>query len=215
MFRLRSAQLGTVAQKPLEALAAFGDRSSPAGAKFAYASAETTVLGYVLLRATDTDLAELTSRWLWQPLGAEAEAAWNVGVDGQEMAEGNFNARLRDYGRLGILLANEGRIGERQIVPAEYLLDATDAARQPEAFRPGAAMPYFGYGYQFWLYPFRTRTFAMLGIYGQSVMVQPRSQIVMVQTAVYDQPLAVEPNLERDAVWRGVLACLGGQVDDL
>ena len=66
---------------------------------------------------------------------------------------------LRDYGRLGILLANDGAVGGKQIVPKEYLLEATDWHRQPEAFAPRKATPFFGYGYQFWLFPGEKRRF--------------------------------------------------------
>jgi len=45
-------------------------------------------------------------------------------------------------------------------VPKDYLLDATDWHRQPAAFAPGKATPYFGYGYQFRLYPGEKRRFA-------------------------------------------------------
>ncbi|HEX4132228.1 MAG TPA: serine hydrolase [Pirellulales bacterium] len=210
--RLRRAQLGQTAESALECLASFNERRFPAGERLGYASSETTVLGYVVARATGKQLAELASLGLWQPMGAEADAAWNHGVDGQEFAEGSFNATLRDYGRLGRLLADDGRRGDVQILPRAYLLDATDAARQPEAFRPLAATPYMGYGYQFWLLPMRTRTFALLGIFGQAIYVQPESKIVLVHLAVNAEARDKSANVERDALWRGVLASLGGDV---
>jgi CubicO group peptidase (beta-lactamase class C family) len=170
------------------------------------------VLGYVVARAAKENLSTLSSRWLWRPIGAESDAAWIVGVDGQEQAMGGFNAVLRDYARLGRLMADDGRVGSDQVVPLEYLLDATDIARQPEAFRPMKATPYFGYGYQFWLLPMRERTFAMLGIFGQAVYVQPKSKIVMVHMSVNATPKDPESNIERDALWRGVLLSLGGDL---
>src|SRR5262249_26729738 len=153
MAKLHQAQIGVLPQKPLEVLASFHERLAPAGEKFKYSTAETTVLGYVLTRATKKNLTELTTQWLWQPMGAESDAAWNFAVDGVEQAGAGFNATLRDYGRLGLLLANDGRSGDKQIIPRIYLVEATDAAAQSEAFRPRRATPYFGYGYQFWLYP--------------------------------------------------------------
>jgi len=205
----RSGEPGAV----LQLLASFTERAFPAGEKLGYASSEPAVLGYVLARAARRNVAELTSEWLWQPLGAEADAAWNIGADGQEGTEGRFNATLRDYGRLGLLVARDGNIGGRQIVPREYLLDATDPARQPPAFRPRTATPYYGYGYLFWLFPLRHRTFAMLGIYGQSVFVQPDSGVVMVQTSVNQEPRGRQAGAERDAFWRGVLESLGGHLE--
>lgn len=210
--RLRKATTGESRENPLAVLGSFRERLFPAGEKLGYSSAETMVLGYVVARASGDNLATLTSAWLWQPIGAESDAAWIVGVDGQEQAMGGFNAVLRDYARLGRMLADDGRVGDRQIVPIEYLLDATDPARQPEAFRPRKASPYFGYGYQFWLLPLRERTFAMLGIYGQALYVQAKSKIVMVHMAVNASPREIEANAERDAMWRGVLTSLGGDL---
>jgi len=211
--KLVRAERGLSGQSPLAVLASFAERSAPAGEKLGYASSEASVLGYVAARAAGATLADLTSQWIWQPLGAEADAAWNLGVDGQERSEGYFNATLRDFGRLGLLLANDGRVGSKQIVSPSYLLDATAAARQPPAFRPRTATPYYGYGYLFWLFPFRCRTFALLGIYGQGLFVQPESKIVMVHTAVCREPRDADAGAERDALWRGVLAALGGQTN--
>ena len=117
------------------------------GAQFHYASNQTVVLTLVLRAVIGTSLSEYLTPRLWQPMGAEADATWMKTRDGTETGSGNFNAILRDYGRLGILLANDGAGGDRQIVPKDYLLDATDWHRQPEAFTPGKATPYFGYGY--------------------------------------------------------------------
>jgi CubicO group peptidase (beta-lactamase class C family) len=200
----------------VQVLRSITDRHSPSGQKFVYASAETEVLGRVLAGASDRTVAALTSEWLWQPLGAERDAFWILAHDGQERTSGYLNASLRDWGRVGWMLARDGRMGERQIVPREYLLDATAPERQPAAFQPRKATPYFGYGMQFWVFPMHERTFAFQGVHGQAVFVQPSSGIVMVQTAVngaasgQQDPL---PGQERDAFWRGVLQSLGGTVE--
>lgn len=200
----------------LDVLRTITDRHSPPGTVFRYASAETDVLGRVLAGATKRTMADLTAEWLWGPMGAEHEAFWRIGRDGQEGASAYFNASLRDWGRLGLLLARDGRVGERQVVPREYLLDATDPARQSAAFQPRRATPYLGYGYQFWLLPLAERTFAMQGVYGQGLFVQPASGIVMVVTSVWAQPSGQQdpaPGQERNALWLGVLRSLGGRTD--
>lgn len=200
----------------LEVLRSIADRHSPPGTVFRYASAETDVLGRVLAGATGRTVSDLTSEWLWVPIGAEREAFWRIGGDGQEGAHGYFNATLRDYARLGLLLARDGRVGERQVVPREYLLDATDAQRQPPAFQPRRATPTFGYGYQFWLLPLAERSFALQGVHGQGIYVQPATGIVMVVTSVWEQASGQQdpgPPGERNALWSGVLRSLGGRTD--
>jgi CubicO group peptidase (beta-lactamase class C family) len=116
-----------------------------------------------------------------------------------------------DYGRLGVLLANDGAVGERQVVPKDYLLEATDWHRQPAAFAPRRATPFFGYGYQFWTFPEEKRRFALLGVHGQAIFVDPELKLVMVVTAatrnaiVGREPFAAE----RMAVWRGLVGKYG------
>ena len=146
-------------------------------------------------------------------MGAEHDAFWRIGVDGQEQSYGAFNASLRDWARLGLLLANDGKVGTAQILPYDYLQAATNPALQPAAFKPRKATPYFGYGYQFWLMPFKERTFAMQGIHGQTVYVQPATGLVMVLASVWESASGKQDSLpyqERDALWRGVLRSLGG-----
>ncbi|MFY9185093.1 MAG: serine hydrolase [Limnohabitans sp.] len=187
------------------------------GQRFKYATIETEILGRVLSRAAGMSITQITQEWLWKPMGAESEARWLLaGADQGEGTGGSFNATLRDYARFGVLLANDGLRGHAQIIPREFLLDATDAARQPAAFRPRHATPGMGYGYQTWIAPFKERTFALQGIHGQHIMVQPKSGIVMVQTSVNDQPSGRQdgrPYQMRDALWMGVLKSLGGVTD--
>jgi CubicO group peptidase (beta-lactamase class C family) len=216
--RLSRASAGAAgAGRPLDVLRSITERHAPAGEKFVYASAETDVLGRVLSAATGKNMTELTSEWLWKPMGAEHDAYWRISSDGQEQSFGAFNASLRDWARLGLLLAHDGRVegqaGTQQVLPSDYLLAATDPARQPPAFKPRKATPYFGYGYQFWLMPMKARTFAMQGIHGQTVYVQPSSGLVMVLTSVWESASGKQnpqPYEERDALWRGVLQSLGG-----
>jgi CubicO group peptidase (beta-lactamase class C family) len=192
------------------------DRHSPSGETFIYASAETEVLGRVLTAASGKTMAQLTSEWLWKPIGAEQDAFWCTAKDRQEGAYFCFNATLRDWGRLGNMLARDGQAGDTQVIPKAYLLDATDPARQPDAFKPYRATPGLGYGYQFWLLPQKERTFAMQGIHGQTVFVQPSTGIVMVQTAVYNGAsgtLDPDAYAERGSLWLGVLQSLGGNTE--
>ncbi len=195
-----------------EALASYVDkRERPQGEKFYYVSPATLALAAAVRGAVGVSLSEYLSSRLWQAIGAENSATWRTDRTGLEVANGNFNATLRDYARLGIVLANDGvrpdDPSKRAIVPREYLLDATDESRVPEQFRPGRATPYLGYGYQFWLYPGKRRRFVMLGVFGQSIFVDPDIKLVIVQTAANQTPQAGDSSLgrERESFWRGIL----------
>ncbi len=204
-------------ERVTEFLNARTEREAEQGGRFHYASIETEILGRVLIRATGKSITQLTEDWLWKPMGAEHRAFWVLSTtDRAEGVAGGFNASLRDYGRLGMLLADDGQRDGSTILPKEYLLDATDVTRQPAAFRPGKATRFLGYGYQTWLLPYKTRTFALQGIHGQTIYVQPATRTVMVQTAVYSKGGGrqdPEPYRLRHAFWQGVLRSVGGVVD--
>jgi CubicO group peptidase (beta-lactamase class C family) len=190
------------------------ERAAPPGTLFHYASAESTMLGAALHGAVGQSLSAYLTPRLWQAIGAETSALWRADRTDLEVTLGNFNATLRDYARLGIVLAYDGARPDdptKQIIPREYLLDATDWHRQPPAFRPGKAHPYWGYGYQFWLFPGEQRRFAMIGVYGQSIFVDPGQHLVMVQTGVNATPEAGHTTLDRErtAFWRGVVQHYG------
>ena len=169
---------------------AFNKRTFDQGKRFQYSTSDTIFLSRVLASATKKSITDLTQNWLWEPIGAENKAYWILlKSDDLEDAGGGFFATLKDYGKIGILLANDGFMNGVQIVPKQYLLDATDSNLQPSGFKKNqAAYNYFGYGYQIWLLPLKERAFSLQGIYGQNIFVQPSSKVVMIQTSVYEKP---------------------------
>lgn len=190
------------------------DVAYPQGTAFNYNSAETFVLGVVLRGAIKKDLAAYLSEKIWKPMGAESDASWLIDSSGLEAANCCINATLRDYGRLGMLLANDGMWNGRELIPKDFVLDATDSERQPDYLKPRKATPYFGYGYQTWLYPYRTRTFQARGLFGQELIVQPESKIVVVMTAALktaDTPGNI--SVERNTFLGSLLTVLGGRAD--
>ena len=162
-------------------VAPFRTRERPAGERFRYASGETQVLGLVLRGATGKPLAEYLSEKIWKAMGAEADASWLVDKGGYEAAFTGLNATVRDYARLGMLLANDGAVEGRQLIPAAWVRAATTP---PAAhFVPGRVQGLFGYGYQTWILGGSRRQFALRGIRGQFVFVDPAAKVVLVHTA--------------------------------
>ena len=125
----------------------------PPGTKWHYASVETEILGLVLRSATGEPVADYLHDRIWDAIGAEADATWAIDGTGQEIAFCCFNATLRDYARLGRLLAHDGAWEGRQLIPRQWVLDATTVKPADGYLAPGTANPYFGYGYQVWLFP--------------------------------------------------------------
>jgi CubicO group peptidase (beta-lactamase class C family) len=193
----------------VDAVKKFNERIAPAGTRFSYASVETQVLGLVLAGATGRPVAEYLEQKIWQPMGAEADAMWLIDRSGQEVTYCCLNAVLRDYARLGLLLAHDGNWRGRQLIPADWVKEATSTNPQQRYLWPEVATPLFGYGYQVWLFPGEPRRFAFLGVRGQSILVDPQSRIVMVHTAVRKRPSGDPAAREGRVLWQAVVGTLG------
>jgi CubicO group peptidase (beta-lactamase class C family) len=200
--RLAADTFRQVGSGGVEAVTQFNVRAAPAGTKFYYASVETQVLGLVLRNAVGRPVADYLQEKIWEPMGAEADATWLIDRAGQESAYCCINAVLRDYARLGLLLAHDGHWRGRQIITADWIKEAT-------IVRPGEPQPGSGgYGYQVWILAGERRMFALRGIRGQAIYVDPASRLVMVHTAVRKQ--ARDPDVrEANALWRSVVQQLG------
>ena len=184
-------------------LASRRERAAAAGTRFNYSGGDAMVLGHVLRAASGVSVSEYTQRTLWSRLGAEDDAAWMVDRDGVENVFGHFAARLRDYGRLGLLMARKGATHDgTQLLPATYWTEMTSPAF--EATRPRVATPYFGYGYQLWLDP-KPGVFCFRGLKGQAIYVDVPKQLVVVRLAVARSDDTADSS-ERDYMWHGLRA---------
>jgi CubicO group peptidase (beta-lactamase class C family) len=157
------------------------------------------VLHYAVNRSASDYLQEK----VWEPIGAEADAKWLVDAEGFEVAHFGFNAVLRDYARLGRLLAHDGAWEGKQIIPAPWMIDATTVRASDAYLRAGRAMKMFGYGYLLWLFPGNRRQFALVGYKGQYICVDPTSKLIMVQTAV--EAPGAGSNDEAWSVWAALV----------
>lgn len=184
----------------LESVKFVRNRSAPQGRQFNYNSADTQVLGLVLMAATGKNLSEYTSEKLWKLLGAERSAYWLTDAQGREAAFAGFAATLRDWGRLGLMWANGGLSEGKTVLPSRFLSEAS-------AWRSS------GYGFHVWLPARNHPQVAFLGVRGQTLFVDPSSKLVMVITAVREQEISAGSayDEERRAIWEHLRATLGSR----
>src|SRR5260370_170530 len=81
--------------------------------------------GAILHYAVNKSASDYLREKIWQPMGAEADATWVVDAEGFEVAHGFFNAVLRDYARLGRLLAHDGVWQGKELIPRQWMIDTT------------------------------------------------------------------------------------------
>jgi CubicO group peptidase (beta-lactamase class C family) len=145
------------------------------GEEFHYNNYHPLLLGLVLERATGMSVSAYMATRLWQPLGAEADATWNLDSEGSgfEKMESGLNAAPVDYARFGLLFLHDGRSNGRRIVPRDWVRAATrtDTNTDPAAF----------YQYFWWVDTERPGRYYALGDYGQYIYVAPDVDAVVVR----------------------------------
>ena len=191
----------------IDTISAFNQRIAPAGTEFHYASIEPAVLGLVVERATSRTLSDYLHEKVWSQIGAEADGAWLVNAQGGEVAWTFFGAVLRDYARLGRLLAHDGKWDGRQIIPAQWMIEATTTRPSDRYLSPGVSSPQaLGYGYLMWLLPGSRRQFVLLGGYGHRIFIDPAAKLIMVQTGVDG---SIDQSDEPGRLWAAVVTKFG------
>jgi CubicO group peptidase (beta-lactamase class C family) len=145
-------------------------RADPPGSKFVYKTGETNLIGVLVRRATKRKLSDYLSEKVWRRYGMERDAFWMTDQSGAEVSGCCLSVSLRDYGRIGQMSLEGGK----GIVPVGWFADATKS----HATHPGG-----GYGYQWWTIP--GGYYAAQGIFGQVILVDPASKLVMVTSAAW------------------------------
>lgn len=142
------------------------------GSDAEYRSVDTMMLGMIIKKVTGERVADYFAREIWQPLGAQYGATWNVDrLDGQEKTFCCFNAAARDYGLVGQLILDNGVATGKQIIPSIW---------NGRLSTPVVTLDRnWGYGAQIW-HPY-PNTSMLLGLHGQHVLVVPESKTVVVK----------------------------------
>ncbi len=171
------------------------------GARFSYRSIETDVLAFALERISGRRLPEIVSRDLWQPLGAEESACYTVDAAGYALADGGFNATLRDYARFGEMLTQDGLFNGRQIVPASWVQRSRRGDHDKFTGDYRIATPHGAYSQQFWLEDHRTPVLLARGVFGQLIYSDPAYGFTAVKLSSW-------PDFRNNGLLRETLAAL-------
>jgi len=201
--RLNRALMNPMGIGAAEVLTQFNTRDAPPGTVWHYSGLDTELLGVAVARAVGMPLSDYFARKIWTQIGAEQPASWIVDAHGEELAYCCFNATLRDWGRLGVLLAHEGEWNGLQVIPRQFVQDAMRA--QAPYLAPGVGGRRQGYGYQLWLLPGDRHDVALRGIYGQTMLIDPVDKWVLVHTAARPNATNNPGDAELAAVWAALL----------
>ena len=149
------------------------------GTLFEYKTLDTAVLGWLVERVAGmTASAYLASR-VWEPLGAQSNGFYILDGEpgtGREFTGAGYNATLRDYGRLGLMMLNGGVANGKRILPESWVAESTRPATPETAAG--------GYGYQWWTVA-NSNAYYAVGLQGQFIYVDPDSKTVVVKLSYF------------------------------
>ena len=154
------------------------------GQVFGYKTVNADALGWIISKVTGKSVAKLLSEKIWSKIGMEQSAYYQVDALGIPFAGGGFNAGLRDLARFGELIRNKGNWNGEQIVPAAAIEDIEKGGSK-EAFAKSGHPELKGWSYRnmWWITENADGAFAARGVYGQTVYIDPKAEMVIVRLA--------------------------------
>ncbi|MBS0343112.1 MAG: serine hydrolase [Proteobacteria bacterium] len=117
-----------------------------------YSTGEAFLSGLIVQRATGKTLSKYMQQAIWQPFGMEADGNWWLeSTGGVSFGGGGFNATLRDYGRFGQFVLNNGKLADgTSVLPDNWVRDSI-------TWIESSAAPGYGdngiYGNMWWFNP--------------------------------------------------------------
>jgi CubicO group peptidase (beta-lactamase class C family) len=176
-------------------------RAHAPGEVFNYSTLESGVLGLVLEHAVKRPLPQyMADRW-WTRADMQSQGFWLAdgppGV-GKAVNGMGFNAVLRDYGRIGLMMLHGGKANGVQLVPAQWVTESTTPDRSGPAI-PGQTR---GYQYQWWTFT-GSDAYSAIGLQGQFLYIDPKTDTVVVKLS-YFPPGEQRADAETEAFLRRI-----------
>lgn len=154
------------------------------GAAFAYRTANTDALGWIIARVTGRSVAQLLSERIWSRLGAEQDAYMSVDSIGTPFAGGGLSTGLRDLARFGEMIRNNGAFNGRQIIPAMAVADIRRGGNPADFARAGyELLPGWSYRNMWWVTHNEHGAFMARGVHGQALYIDPAAEMVIARFA--------------------------------
>jgi CubicO group peptidase (beta-lactamase class C family) len=175
------------------------------GSTFLYNSGATYMLSAIVQKTTGQKLIDYLTPRLFEPLGIEGET-WETCPRGINVGGWGLSVQTETLAKFGQLYLQQGRWQGRQLLPSEWVNEATTFKIQQPApsnpTRPNAENDWLqGYCYQFWRC--RHDAFRGDGAFGQFMVVIPHQDAVVAITAETGNMPG-----ELDLVWNHLLPAM-------
>lgn len=168
-----------------------------------YNSPATYMLSVIVQKVTGQKVVDYLEPRLWEPLGME-KPFWQE-LEGSNTGGWGLFLTPEQMAKTGQMLLQNGEYAGRQVLPADYLKEATTPYFKwgwpewdPQKRGRG---PHNGYGYQFWTF---TEGFNTAGAQGQFILVIPMLDAVITCTAeILDGDFQ-----ETELIWKHIIPAL-------
>lgn len=156
------------------------------GVRWTYCGGATALLARIIAKGSGKTLHEFAREHLFDPLGM-GPTEWATGRDGEPFAASGARMAVRDLARIGTMLLNGGRVGERTVVPGAWVKRSTTPLVSADEVRR--------YGYQWfvldiafgkpkgWAVGRLERMWMAQGEGGQRLFIIPALHLVVAITA--------------------------------
>ena len=178
---------------------------NPPGTRFLYNSAATYMLSAIVQEVTGQPILDYLQPRLFKPLGIQG-ATWETCPRGINVGGWGLSVQTESLAKFGQLYLQKGVWHGRQILPAQWIDEATTfKIQQPLPEKPGRPNDQNdwlqGYCYQFWRC--RHNAFRGDGAFGQFMIVMPEQDAVVAITAETSDMQG-----ELDLVWEHLLPAM-------
>ena len=149
------------------------------GDLFAYREPNIFLLGWLLRRATNSDIASQVSERIWQHIGAEHDYLFTLDASG---AEATAMATLRDFARFGQFVLDTSDADDH-VLPRAAVESVLGGGDQSTFARGDMAhMPDWSYRSQWWIRHLGHRICPVArGAHGQMLYLDPANELVIAR----------------------------------
>lgn len=156
----------------------------PAGTHWNYNSGASQLLSAIIENTTQENLADYAQNGLFKDLGI-TDFYWKKTPKGLADAEGGLYLKAEDLAKIGRLYLTNGKWQNKQILPEDWVKKAT-YKHSTDIYGDGGKE---GYGYQWWIAPYDTKTIVGLGYGNQILLIIPEYDLLAIVYSwnVFDQ----------------------------
>ena len=165
------------------------------GTDFDYNSSNADVIGWLISRVSGQPYEQFISEKIWSKLGMEHDAYFTVDRAFMPVVTGGMNSTLRDAARFALMIKNEGKVNNKQLIPSAWINSALNIDKKLTSHMTKNSKygeeSWEAYHNMWWILDSEKGEFCATGIHGQVIYINRSKNTVMVWFS--NQPGAAAP----------------------